>query len=289
MALGLILMVALPDFPDTWTALTGEMKHVANRRLAIEAAEADINDGTMSQLRGALLAFQDPKTYMLAIGYHCIQGAAGFQNFFPTLTATLGYSHVISLLLVAPPYVFMTVYSVCHGFLSDYLGNRFWFFVYPIPISIVGFIIFITAKGFGPLYFSFFLMVFVYAQNGTTYAWISNCMPRPPAKRAAALAFINSFGNAASIWTPFTYIPSSAPHYRPALGACIGLQVVGCMSAVVLRWYLIRQNRNLDKLEMEEDAQLNERDVRKLEKTAEVEGVNIAAARKLQKGYRYMI
>lgn len=55
-----------------------------------------------------------------------VTGAAGFQNFFPTLTATLGYNHTISLLLVAPPYVFMTFYSYIHGILSDRLGMRFW-------------------------------------------------------------------------------------------------------------------------------------------------------------------
>ena len=56
----------------------------------------------------------------------CVTGAAGFQNFFPTLTATLGYNHVISLLLVAPPYVFMTLYSYAHGIMSDKYGKRFW-------------------------------------------------------------------------------------------------------------------------------------------------------------------
>ena len=289
MFIGLLIMVILPDFPNTWRRLTGEMKRVANRRLAIEGAEADVDEGGgMSQIRGMVLAFKDPKTYLLAIAYHCQTGAAGFQNFFPTLTATLGYNHIISLLLVAPPYVFMTVYSLIHSMASDRVGNRFWFFLYPIPITIVGFIIFMTAHHFGPLYFSFFLIIFVFAQNGTIYAWISNAIPRPPAKRAAALAFVNSVGNAASIWTPFTYIPSSAPHYRPALGACIALQCIGIICAITLRWYLIRQNRQLELME-QEDVTLTEKDIRKLEKTAEFEGINMSAARRLQKGYRYMI
>jgi len=288
MTIGLIIMVILPDFPDTWNALTGDMKQVANRRIAIEA-EADVDSkGGMSQVRGMVLAFKDPKTYILAIAYHCITGASGFQNFFPTLTATLGYNKVISLLLVAPPYIFITVYSLCHGFASDHIGNRFWFFVYPIPITIVGFIIFMTASHFGPLYFSFFLMNFVFAQNGTIYAWISNAIPRPPAKRAAALAFMNSFGNAASIWTPYTYYNASKPHYRPALGACIGMQIVGLICALILRWYLTKQNHYLAKLELD-DTQLTEEDVRKLEKMAEFEGINIATARQMQKGYRFMI
>jgi hypothetical protein len=212
--IGLVIMVILPDFPNTWSALSPEMKHVANRRLAIEAAEADVDEaGGMSQIKGMKLAFADPKTYILAVAYMCITGASGFQNFFPTLTATLGYNHTISLLLVAPPYVFMVFYSMAHSFASDHVGNRFWFFVYPIPITIVGFVVFMTTNTFGPRYFSFFLMIFVFAMNGTCYSWIANAIPRPPAKRAAALAFINSVGNSASIWTPFTYrtVRSSEP------------------------------------------------------------------------------
>ena len=286
--IGLIIMVVLPDFPDTWRLLSPEMKHVANRRLAIEAAEADVDEpGGMSQWRGFKLAMSDPKTYMLAIAYMCITGASGFQNFFPTLTATLGYSKIDSLLLVAPPYVFMVFYSFAHSVASDRIGNRFWFFVYPIPITIVGFIIFMTTDSFGPRYFSFFLMIFVFAQNGTCYAWISNAIPRPPAKRAAAYAFINSVGNSASIWTPFTYRKQDSPHYDLALAICIALQVLGGLMAVGTKFYLARQNKQLARLE-NEDAELTDKELRKLERTAQFEGIDIAAARKLQKGYRYM-
>lgn len=46
---------------------------MANRRLAIEAAEADVDvGGNMSHWTGAKLAFTDPKTYLLAFMYHCV-------------------------------------------------------------------------------------------------------------------------------------------------------------------------------------------------------------------------
>ncbi|KIX02406.1 uncharacterized protein Z518_08347 [Rhinocladiella mackenziei CBS 650.93] len=287
--IGLIIMVILPDFPNTWKSLSPEMKHVANRRLAIEAAEADVDEaGGMSQVKGLKLAMTDPKTYMLAIAYMCITGAAGFQNFFPTLTATLDYNHVITLLLCAPPYIFMVFYSLAHSVVSDRLGNRFWFFMYPIPITIVGWIIFMTTSSFGPSYFSLFLMNFIFAMNGTCYAWIAGAIPRPPAKRAAAYAFINSIGNSASIWTPFTYRTQDEPHYILALAICIGLQVVAAIMGLSMRITLTRQNKRLERLE-NEDVPLTERDLAKLRKTAEVEGIDIAAARRLQKGYRFMI
>lgn len=143
-----------------------------------------------------------------------------------------------------------------------------------------------TTDEFGPKYFSFFLMIFVFAQNGIIYAWIANAIPRPPAKRAAALAFINSVGNAASIWTPFTYV--DPPHYRKALGAAIAMQVLGLVCAIILKWYLQRQNKHLEALQ-NENIPLSEKDLAKLRKTAELEGLDIAVARRQAKDYRYMI
>ncbi|KAK0349478.1 hypothetical protein LTR94_032957, partial [Friedmanniomyces endolithicus] len=131
----------------------------------------------MSQIRGMKLAFTDPKTYVLAIMYHGTTGAAGFQNFFPTLTKTLGYNSTISLILVAPPYIFMVLWSLGHSMASDKIGNRFWFFIYPIPLTIIGALIFMYVNDFGGRYFSLFLLVFVFATNGTIYAWIANAIP----------------------------------------------------------------------------------------------------------------
>ncbi|EDP53520.1 hypothetical protein KXX16_008252 [Aspergillus fumigatus] len=288
-AVGIAVMLFLPDFPSTWKRLSEEERHVANRRLAIEAADADVDEaGKMSQIKGLKLAFSDIKTYVLAIAYMSITGASGFQNFFPTLTSTLKYDHFISLLLVAPPYVFVVFYSMAHSHLSDRFGNRFWFFFYPIPVTIIGFIIFMTTDSFGPKYFSFFLMNIIFAQNGTIYAWIGNAIPRPPAKRAAAYAFINSIGNSASIWTPYTYRKQDFPHYRPALGVCIGLQTLGGIMAIIMYFHLRSLNKRLERLD-DTEVTLTDKEIRRLERTAEIEGIDLAAARRLQKGFRYIV
>ena len=286
---GLLIMFTLPDFPETWKLLSPEMRRVAERRLAIEAAEADVDDeGGMSQLKGLKLAMTDIKTYALALAYMCITGSAGFQNFFPTLIKTLGYSDTVSLLLVAPPYVFMVFYSLAHSWISDKLGVRFWFFLYPIPITIVGFVVFMATDSFGSRYFSTFLMIFVFAQNGTLYSWIANALPRPPAKRAAAYAFINSIGNSASIWTPYTYLAKEKPHYRTAMGVCIALQGFGALMGFFMYLHLRMQNKRQERLE-NEDHQLTEKELRRLQITAEFEGIDIDAARQLQKGFRYVL
>ena len=102
------------------------------------------------------------------------------------------------------------------------------------------------------------------------------------------MAFMNSVGNAASIWTPYTYTDSSAPHYRPALGIVIGLMTIAGITGTILRFYLIRQNKRLERMESS-DSELRDSDIKKLEQTAEFEGVDMAAARQLQKGFRYAL
>ncbi|KAJ5788761.1 Major facilitator superfamily domain general substrate transporter [Penicillium paradoxum] len=288
-AIGLGICFILPDFPETWRLLSPEMRKVAQRRLAIEAGEADIDEeGSKSQFKGFKLAMTDIKTYAFALAYMCITGAAGFQNFFPTLVKTLNYNETITLVLVAPPYLFMVVYSLCHSLASDRLERRFWFFVYPIPITIAGFIIFMKTDSFGPRYFSFFLMIFVFAQNGTLYSWLASSIPRPPAKRAVAFAFFNSIGNSASIWTPYTYVDKEKPHFPTAMGVCIALQAIGGLAAIFLYFNLRMLNKRQERLENEE-VQLGEKDLRRLQATADVEGIDIAAARRLQRGFRYVL
>jgi nitrate/nitrite transporter NarK len=92
-----------------------------------------------------------------------------FQNFFPTLAkATFNYDdNVTNLLLAAPPYIFMVIWSLLHSLASDRVGNRFWFFIYPVPIVLTGCFIFMFAENNGARYFSLFLMIFIFAMNGT--------------------------------------------------------------------------------------------------------------------------
>jgi hypothetical protein len=244
--------------------------------------------GGAYQIRGLKLALTDVRVYLFAIGLSAIAGAAGFQSFFPTLTATLGYNHVISLVLVAPPYLFMVFYSIAHNLLSDYLGNRFWFLVYPIPVTIVGFITFMSTSSFGPRYFSLFLMSFVFAMVGTIYSWVASSVSRPPAKRAAAIAFINSIGTFSGIWTPYTYRNQDLPYYRPALGICIALQLLALAMCVLLAIDLRRRNRLLGRLE-EDDGSFSEMKRQQMWQAAGVDDSDSTSPGHSQQGFRFML
>jgi hypothetical protein len=57
------------------------------------------------------------------------------------------------------------------------------------------------------------LIIFFFAGYVVALGWISNCMPRPPAKRAAALAAINAVSNTSSIYASYMFPGSAGPRY----------------------------------------------------------------------------
>lgn len=61
--------------------------------------------GEESALKQAL---SDWKVWWLALAMSNLNVLLSFGAFFPTLSATLGYSSTISLLLCAPPWMFAT-------------------------------------------------------------------------------------------------------------------------------------------------------------------------------------
>lgn len=77
-------------------------------------------------------------------------------------------------------------------------------------------------------------------------AWISNTLPRPPAKRAAALAFINAVTNCSSIYASFMYSSNLGPRYEAAFIHNCLMAVMAICAATVLRLVLVRLNRKLD-------------------------------------------
>jgi len=99
----------------------------------------------------------------------------------------------------------------------------------------------------GPRYFAMMLMVpGVYSGYVVALAWISNSLPRPPAKRAAALAFINAISNTSSIYASYMYSPSAAPRYVVAMSVNCAMAAMAIIAATTLRFILVSLNKKLD-------------------------------------------
>ncbi|KAI0472683.1 MFS general substrate transporter [Xylariaceae sp. FL0804] len=239
----------LPDFPRTTRWLSAEERALAVWRLDEDVGEDDwIDSRHQSMWQGARMAFRDPKTYVLLVLVFGCVASGSVTNFFPAVVSTLGYGNVVTLLLTSPPYVLCVITAALNAWHADRTGERYWHVVLPLCLAVVAFIIAATTTGLGPRYLSMMLMVpGTYSGYVVALAWISNCIPRPPAKRAAALAFINAVSNTSSIYASYMYEDWMAPRYVIAFAVNCGTAVMAIAAATVLRFMLVRLNRKLER------------------------------------------
>lgn len=177
----------------------------------------------------------------------CTVSSGSVTNFFPTVVKTLGYSNVYSLLLTAPPYVIAVIATYCNALHADRTGERYLHVTIPLLCAVASFVLAATTSSLAPRYVSMCLMVpSVYSGYVVALAWISNTIPRPPAKRAAALAFINAVSNSSSIYASYMYPNSAAPAYTAAFIVNSATSFVAICAATVLRVMLVRLNKKLE-------------------------------------------
>jgi len=102
----------LPDFPQNshWF-LTSEEMRLAELRIQEDVGIDDSDEAQFkgSRVPGLLEALSDWRVYWLALTLTSLVVSLSFNAFFPTLTATLGYSPTVTLLLCAPPWMFATI------------------------------------------------------------------------------------------------------------------------------------------------------------------------------------
>ncbi|OAA63009.1 pantothenate transporter liz1 [Cordyceps fumosorosea ARSEF 2679] len=255
-AVAFAALLVLPNFPRTTPWLREEEVAVAVWRLEHDVGEDDwVSSREQTFLAGFKAAVKDPKTWVLLVVLFGNVSAASITNFFPTVVATLKYSKVTTLLLTAPPYVLGVLTTLLNAWHADRTGERFWHVSLPLCLAMATFIVSAATTNTAARYVSIMLMIpGLYSGYTTALAWISNTLPRPPAKRAAALAFINAASNAPAIYTSYLYPSSAAPRYEAAFVHNCLMAAMSVVAAGVLRTMLARLNRKLDAGESEEDA-----------------------------------
>ncbi|OJA14669.1 hypothetical protein AZE42_02413 [Rhizopogon vesiculosus] len=192
----------LPDFPATSSGwLTVEEQALAQLRM-----EEDVGVGNEEEMEGFKAgesglkqALSDWKVWWLALAMTSLNVLLSFNAFFPTLSATLGYSSTVSLLLCSPPWMFATCAAFLMSRHSDQAGERFGHIAISLVVGIAGFLMAMGTMSTAVRYLSLFLMAQSYAAFIVLWAWVSNSISRPQSKKAVALAFINAFSSVGNI------------------------------------------------------------------------------------------
>lgn len=249
----------LPNFPRTTSWLTEEERQLAVYRLQEDVGEDDwVSPESQSFFGGLKLALMDVKTWILTILLLSIVSSASVTNFFPTVVKTLGYSNVTTLLLTAPPYVLAVITTFANAWHADRTGERFYHIVLPLCVGVAAFILAAATNSTAPRYVAMMLMVpGVYTGYVVALAWISNSIPRPPAKRAAALAFINAVSNTSSIYASYMYPQppnGEQPNLTVPLSVDCATAALAIIMTVIMRIILGRLNKKLDRGEHVEGA-----------------------------------
>ncbi|PCH07110.1 Major facilitator superfamily domain, general substrate transporter [Penicillium occitanis (nom. inval.)] len=212
----------VPDLPRTTPWLTEDEKILAAWRLEVDIGEDDwVDSKHQSMFYGAKLAFN--------------------------VMAGLGRNNIDTLLLTTPPYLIGTMFVLINAWHADKTGERYLHIICPPMLGIVSFILSVSTTSFAARYVAMCIMLAgCYGGYVVCLGYISNILPRPATKRAAALALINSLSNVCQIYTPYLYPNSASPRYLVAFIVNIGMLSMTIFFATIMRMLLARLNRKLD-------------------------------------------
>ncbi|KAJ7680013.1 major facilitator superfamily domain-containing protein [Mycena rosella] len=255
-------------------------RRLAQARLAEDAGEADQDTQADSQFHGFKLAIGDSLVWLFSLMLFSQHLGRSVGLFFPTVAKTLGFSTSITLLLTAPPWIVAAIICVLNR-----TGERFFHISVWIWAMMVGFIISLCTMSVGPRYFSLFLMAIGDAGCAMTLVWASNSIPRPPAKRAAAIGIVNGMGNLGTLAGSYVWKNKWGPQYRQSSVISLVALAVSTALALVIRQLLVKMNRQLDSDAAAISSGTNEERVKK---AAHLEGITFHQALEKRRGFRYL-
>ncbi|KAG2365502.1 major facilitator superfamily domain-containing protein [Suillus spraguei] len=243
----------LPDFPHNTKWLTPEEKALAISRLAEDHYDGADELGKQTTMQGLRDAVSDWKVWWFAVAAMFQWIGQSFFGYFPTLCATLGYDTTVTLLLCAPPWVFAGMVAFFFSWLSDKQQKRYKYIVVSDAFGALAFIISICTMNKAARYISLFVVAQIMTGILLLFGWISNTFAREPAKRAVAIALMNSMGQAGNVIGSYAFPSNWGPTYRYSY--IISVAALGVATGMLGGMYLYLKRLN-------EQNERSERDVK---------------------------
>ncbi len=261
----------IPDSPQTASYLTHREKKVARLRLRHDKPNVDRGKAAVEgshhspakrglDPRDALSAFADPVAWLTAVMFFLANMAyASLPVFLPTILTSMGHSAESAQALAAPPYLvaFLLVLATAHA--SDSMRAR-------APLLIAHALA--SAAGYGILAFAD--SRFLHLEPGSmvrylavypaaagffnvvvlTIAWTINNQ-RTESQQGGGFVLMQLIGQCGPLVGTRLYPDVDAPYYTRGMTVCAGAMLGVALLAGVLRWWLGRLNRRLEREEDE--------------------------------------
>ncbi|KAL5337703.1 major facilitator superfamily domain-containing protein [Aspergillus crustosus] len=211
----------MPDYPsNSKRFLNEEESLLACNRLAVDGIA--LTQGTGAEKIPHWVAFKmtcsDWRVWAQCFLFVLVTGSQTMQYFIPTLVESFGWTGPTGQYHTIPAYMAALVYVVSACYLADRYKRK-WQFI--CGLSAIGCILFIAVATLPPsqktaqYVLTIFAFGTIYGCSPLVKTWVSDVIPQPAAKRAIAIALINSIGNASSIYSSWLWPDKDAPRYIP--------------------------------------------------------------------------
>ncbi|KAK5046637.1 hypothetical protein LTR84_007398 [Exophiala bonariae] len=246
----LIGIFLLCDDPADTRWLTEE-----ERALAVSRIKRDTvgDEGRASVWSGLRQAATDPKLWVFVLMQNLHLSACSFNNFFPTIVASLGFkSKITALLLTAPPYFVSGLLGVPFAWSSGRFNERTWHITGGFGLAVIGFAMSCASMNNAVRYTSTFLYATgAYSVGSVILGWVSATLSQTPEKKSVSYAIVNSFANLSYVYMAYLWPTSDSPRYITGFSAMLAFSVGSILCAWVMRFWLVSMNKTIKRNENE--------------------------------------
>ncbi|KAL4867113.1 hypothetical protein BDV12DRAFT_186881 [Aspergillus spectabilis] len=233
----------MPDYPsNSKRFLSEEESLLACNRLAADGI--GLTQGTGAEKIPHWVAFKmtcsDWRVWAQCFLFVLVTGSQTMQYFIPTLVESFGWTGPTGQYHTIPAYMAALVYVVGACYLADRYKRK-WQFI--CALSGIGCILFIAvatldqSQKTAQYVLTIFAFGTIYGCSPLVKTWVSDVIPQPAAKRAVAIALINSIGNASSIYSTWLWPDKDAPRYIPGFATTTSWLGVLCVCTAVFAYF----------------------------------------------------
>ncbi|KAA5611424.1 MFS transporter [Rhodovastum atsumiense] len=229
--MGLVVLVRLPDRPETSTLLTGTERAWLVARLRQEQAEQEAA-GRFSVGR----ALTEPRVLLMClIAVGLVIGTTGIAVWMPQFVRAFGLSNLQSSFVTAIPAAFMAVAMIVVGRSADRSGERVWHAAGPFLVSAAGFLL--AAVSTSPVVGLIGLTIGAAGIGGASpNIWIFPTTLLTGTAAAAGIALINSVGSTGGFFGPtiIGWVRDATGGFAGSLLFLAGVMTVTAVALLVL-------------------------------------------------------
>lgn len=233
----------LPNKPHNTRWLTAEERVLATDRLLRDK----VDEGPKgSPWQGLKQAVADYRVWIFIFAFNMHLSANGFKNFMPSVVNTLGFSQIITLCLICPPYLLAGAFTLYISWSSGKYNERTWHITVCKIIAIIGFALAPATLNTGVRYFAMVVFsVGTYGVNSILLGWAATVCSQTQEKKAVVMALMASIGTGSFIYTPYLFRDDDKPRYTIAMSAMAVFSLMTIIATWALRFILKRQNRRI--------------------------------------------